>query len=284
MLNSFDFEFETSQKKNVYGIGRVPENLPFKALCVGVHGYGEHCQRYEHLARFLVEHQIGFIGFDLLGHGKSAGKRGYISDIQEFTDQIYSAVALVKAKFPDVPLFIYGHSMGGNLVANFLQIHQPDDLAGAILTSPWFRLTEAPPKWKIMLANIMVKIYPYYTEKSTLDPNKLSTDPDIGKKYENDDLVHHQMSAGLFHHMTQGGENAIRNASVFKLPTLLMHGTDDQVTSYEATQEYAQNADNEQLEWIAWKGLRHELHNEVNKLEVMRAMTDFIDKYSLSNN
>lgn len=277
MINSFDFEFETSQKKNVYGIGRVPEKPPFKAICIGVHGYGEHCQRYEHLAQFLVEKNIGFIGFDLLGHGKSAGKRGHISSIHEFTDQIYSAVALIKEKFPDVPLFIYGHSMGGNLVANFLQAYKPDDLVGAIITSPWFRLAFTPPQWKIILGNIMVMIYPKYTDKSDLEPEKLSTDPKIGEKYENDDLVHNEITAGLFHEITQGGGDALRNASVFQLPTLLMHGTDDRVTSYEASQEYVDNAQNEELEFVKWEGLRHELHNEVKKQEVMRTITNFIE-------
>jgi len=284
----FDFDFETQQKQKVYGIGRLPdshsENIPLQAISISVHGFGEHCQRYEHVAEFLTQKNIGWIGFDLLGHGKSEGKRGHISNIQDFMEQIQLILALVTEKFPKIPLFLYGHSMGGNLVAHFLITQKPTYLTGAILTSPWFRLAFEPPAWKVQLGKLMVKIFPKYTEKSTLVVEELSTDPNIAQKYENDNLVHDLITASLFHEITTSGELSIQNAQNCQLPMLVMHGTADKITSFEATQEFVKQAQNERLTFKAWEGLRHELHNELLKNEILGVIANFIENTSKINN
>lgn len=279
-MNSFDFDFETTQKKYVYGIGRVPNTPPFDALCVGVHGYGEHCQRYEHVCKFMVEKNIGYVGFDLLGHGKSDGKRGYIKHIGEFFDQINSVIALAQAKFPDVPLFLYGHSMGGNLVAHFVQHYKPKYLNGVIITSAWFELALKVPTWKIVLGQIMAKIYPKYTESGDFEADKLSSDPKIAQKYVNDELTHSKMTAGLFEVIQQSAKKIIQNADSFHLPTLVMHGTDDRITSFEASKKYAEKIQHHDVHFIEWAGLRHELHNEIEKLKVLSKITNFILQYN----
>ncbi|GAI48184.1 unnamed protein product, partial [marine sediment metagenome] len=62
----------------------------------------------------------------------------------------------------------YGHSLGGNLILNYVLRRQPK-LKGVIVTGPWLRLAFEPPRFRIILAQITNYIWPSFSQKSGLD-------------------------------------------------------------------------------------------------------------------
>ncbi|MCC7466462.1 MAG: alpha/beta fold hydrolase, partial [Saprospiraceae bacterium] len=115
-----------------------------RAVIALVHGQGEHIARYDQMARWYNQHEIAVLGFDQQGYGRSEGKRGHAPSLDALLDDIGLLLEKTREQYPDLPLFLYGHSMGGGLCLNYTTRRDPD-LTGLIATGPWIRLAfEAP--------------------------------------------------------------------------------------------------------------------------------------------
>lgn len=270
-----EFEFKTFDGLSLFGQSWQPEDQPRAVVCL-VHGIGEHSGRYVHVADSLTRAGYTLISFDLRGHGKSEGPRGHISSYEAIMQDISSLLEVTNKKFPQLPLFLYGHSLGGNLVLNYVLRRQPH-LKGVIATAPWLRLAFEPPASKIALGKMTNYIWPSFSQKSGLDTKALSRDLEVVRSYENDPLVHNRISARMFISAYQAGQWALEHASEFSLPLLLMHGGDDNLISVEASREFA-NKINENCTLKVWDELYHEIHNEPEKEEVFKFLIGWLDK------
>lgn len=248
-----------------------------KAVVVLIHGMGEHAKRYED---FVIPHftknSIGVLSYDQFGHGKSEGKKGHNPGFEAVLDSVQEMLIKAKQVFGDKPIFLYGHSMGGNVVINYA-LRRKNSLKGLIATSPFLRLAFEPPAWKMTLGKILQKITPAITMSNELEITDLSRDKNEVEKYKNDPLIHDQISSNYSIKFMETGEWAIANANQLKKPMLLLHGTGDKITSYKASEIFAKNA-NEQVELKLYEGAYHELHNDIIKNEVVNEMTTWIDR------
>lgn len=270
-----EFEFKTFDGLSLFGQSWQPEDQPRAVVCL-VHGIGEHSGRYVHVADSLTRAGYTLISFDLRGHGKSEGPRGHISSYEAIMQDISSLLEVTNKKFPQLPLFLYGHSLGGNLVLNYVLRRQPH-LKGVIATAPWLRLAFEPPASKIALGKMTNYIWPSFSQKSGLDTKALSRDLEVVHSYENDPLVHNRISARMFISAYQAGQWALEHASEFSLPLLLMHGGDDNLISVKASHEFA-NMQTKNCTLKIWDGLYHEIHNEPEKEEVFKFLIDWLNK------
>lgn len=259
-----DFNIRLSNGQILNGAIKSPgEDL--RAMVILVHGLGEHLRRYDLWADLFNNEKIGFAGVDLPGHGRSDGKRGHIKSsalIDEMADIILDEC---RKTFPGIPLFLYGHSLGGGLVLNYLITRKPK-IKGAIVTSPWLKLSFEPGRFKIKLARLLGKILPAIVIPSGLVVDHLSHNSEVVEKYKADPYTHGKISLSLFSLAMNAASNALRNASDIKIPLLLMHGNDDLICSSEGSCEFASKAKTAEL--IIWEGGYHELHNEAFGNEV----------------
>ena len=270
-----EFEFKTFDGLSLFGQSWQPEDRTRAVVCL-VHGMGEHSGRYAHVADALTQAGYALFTFDIRGHGKSSGPRGHTPSYEALMKDISSLLEVVNKKFPQLPSFLYGHSLGGNLVLNYVlrrQLH----LKGVIATDPWLRLSFEPPRFKIILAQITNYIWPSFSQKNGLDTKVLSRDPEVVHAYENDPMVHDRISARMFISFYQAGQWALEHASEFSLPLLLMQGGADKIISVEAGREFAGKI-KENCTLKIWDGLYHEIHNEPEKEEVFKFLIDWLDK------
>ena len=172
-----------------------------------------------------------------------------------------SLIDHIKTAHSTVPIVLYGHSLGGNIATNYLLRRDVADLNSAVISSPWLKLAFEPPAFKVALAKMMRNIYPAFTEGNEVDPNDLSTDPEVGKAYAADPLVHSKITAGMFFSAFEAGNWALENASKLELRTLVMHGTEDKLTSPEGSKEFVDKSDGKAT-FKSWDGMKHEPHNE----------------------
>ncbi len=147
-----EFKFRTFDGLQLFGQSWQPEDQPRAVICL-VHGMGEHSGRYGHVADRLTQACYSVFAFDLRGHGKSPGPRGHTPSYEALLNDVNFFLNEVDKNFPELPLFLYGHSLGGNLVLNYVISRQPK-LKGVIVTGPWLRLAFEPPRFKIILAQI----------------------------------------------------------------------------------------------------------------------------------
>ena len=276
-MKSFSFDWQTVDKVKLVGKAYLPDQNPPKAVIALIHGHGEHFGRYEQFATYFSQRGIAFLGFDLRGHGKSSGKRGHIVSYSAMLQDMDSFLALIKTKIPCEHIFLYGHSMGANLVANYV-LSTDFPLAGSIITSPWFRLKVKAPASKLFLAKLMCNIYPSYSDNTNLDIENISSIEAEQKLYEEDELIHDAMTAITFKTMIDRGEQAIVGAKGWKSPVLIMHGEEDQITSIEAAKEFAGNISGEFKEEKYWANARHELQREHCRTEVSEFILNWVEK------
>ena len=270
-----EFKFKTFDGLQLFGQSWQPEGRPRAVVCL-VHGMGDHSGRYGHVADRLTQAGYALISFDLRGHGKSPGPRGHTPSYEALLSDVNFFLNEVNKNFRELPLFLYGHSLGGNLVLNYVLRRQPK-LKGAIVTGPWLRLAFEPPAFKIVLGKITNYIWPSFSQKSGLDTNSLSHDPEVVHAYENDPLVHDHISARMFICIYQAGQWALEHASEFSLPLLLMQGGADKIISVEAGREFAAKVKEKCILKI-WDDLYHEIHNEPEKEEVFKFLINWLDK------
>ena len=268
-----NWQLKTEDGLSLHAIGWEPEGEMRGAICL-IHGLGEHSERYGHVAEFMNRHGYGVLSIDLRGHGKSEGQRGHSPGIDGMLNDIDLLINYAMEKYPDQPLFLYGHSLGGNLVLNYCLKRSPQ-LNGVIITSPFLRAAFDPPKWKITLGKVMYTLWPSLSLWNELDTNALSNDQAVVDAYEQDPLVHDRISSRMGIDMLTSGEWVLENAASFPLPLLLMHGGGDRVCSPGASREFALTA-GKFCTLKIWDGLAHELHNEPEKEDVLSYMLDWI--------
>lgn len=129
-LQHIEGEFEINEKLKLYeqvwlpAQGAEDGSLHTKATVMLVHGFGEHSGRYFHVAKALVERNYAVYAYDQRGHGKSGGKRAFISQWDDYVNDFEVALNRVLESSGDLPLFILGHSMGGLVLASYLIKHK----------------------------------------------------------------------------------------------------------------------------------------------------------------
>jgi len=248
------------------------ENI--RAMILFVHGLGEHIQRYSEWADMLYKEGIGFTGVDLPGHGRSDGSRGNIKSFAVTNEMIDILYQSIQKTFPGVPVFIYGHSLGGGIVLYYLLTRKPE-IKGAIVTSPWLKLSFEPDKFKVAMASVVKSILPGLTQPSGLVVDHISHDKKEVDKYAADPLIHDRISVSLFHSTMDAARYSLAHASELNVPLLLMHGSDDMICSPEASREFASRTPMAELK--IWEGGYHELHNETFRKEVFDYLIKWIN-------
>ena len=260
-----EFHWRAKTGEKIYARSWQPDSSAKAVICL-VHGLGEHCSRYQHMAEYYTNKGIAVVANDHLGHGKSEGKRGYVTGFNDFMDDVGRLLEEADSRFPNIPVFLYGHSMGGNFVLNYLLRKKPK-IAGVIATGPWIKLGFGPSAFLIFLGKITRKIAPGFTQKNSLDVTHLSHDKEVVKKYVNDPLVHDKITSIVGMEMMDAAQYLLDNAGQIDIPLLLMHGSGDKITSAEGTKEFADKAYGD-VTLKLWEGWYHEIHNEVEKEQV----------------
>jgi alpha-beta hydrolase superfamily lysophospholipase len=276
-MTKLTFDLIDADGKKLHACKWIPDSDPIAVVAL-VHGLGDHIGRYELFSEFLNKNKIAVTGLDYQGHGKSRGKRGHVRSYDLLLSNIETLLIKARLEFNNTPIFLYGHSLGGNIVANYVLRHQSKEITGSIISSPFLELAFYPPEWKIRLAKILNGLWPSLTLSNELDPMELSHDPLVGKAYIEDPLVHEKISVSLYNNAINMGNWALENAELLNYPTLIMHGSEDRLTSHKASERFAKEAGDLATIKI-WEGLRHEIHNEKNKEEIMNFICDWIRKY-----
>ncbi|MCC6725726.1 MAG: lysophospholipase [Saprospiraceae bacterium] len=275
MQQSIDF-----QQNNALGISVHYRHWPLanaKAVVCLVHGMGEHIGRYGHVAKYFAENGFATIGFDHQGHGQTTGKRGHSEGLESMLDDITNLLHKAMELHPGQPIFLYGHSMGGNLVLNHA-LRRKSAITGAIATAPWIRLPNPPSPFLIGFAKIMCRIAPKLTQPNGLDVNGLSNDAKVIEAYNADPLVHDRVSVKLGVELLNGANWLNKFEGSAPCPTLLMHGENDPITSPEASAELAKRMKGN-VTLKLWSGLKHEIHNEPQQGEVLSYLVEWMKRF-----
>ncbi len=270
-MQKSEFEIE-SYGTTIYGITILPAEI--RGSVVLVHGFGEHSGRYlENVVPMLTENGMAVYLYDNFGHGRSGGKRGHCPSYEALMDLLETIIEKAQNEFPKLPIFLYGHSMGGNLVLNYV-LRRENVINGVIASSPYLRLAFDPPKWKMVIGKLLLHVFPSITMPSGLDSKGISRIPEEVGKYMADSLIHDLVSPMFSFPIIEAGEWAIANASLLKLQTLLLHGTGDPIIDYKGTEEFHKNSNKTTLK--LFESGYHELHYDLCKATLLQTIGNWL--------
>lgn len=267
-MKNLETSYETHDGKKLYSQAWMAESP--KASMLLVHGLGEHSNRYLHLVEKLNEINISVFSFDGRGHGKSAeGKPdAYFDSYQDYLKDIAALFGKIKSYAPELPTFLYGHSMGGGLVAAYILDYKPE-AAGVILSSPAIKEAEGTSKLLMAVGGIMSKYFPRF-KALTLDASKISRIPAEVEKYLNDSLVYTDpIPARTANELLLMMRSIQNRANEFDLPLLLIHGAADGLTNPKGSEILAEKARSKDKTLKIFLGAYHELINDLDREEVM---------------
>ncbi|MGQ1911600.1 lysophospholipase [Marinifilum sp. RC60d5] len=247
-----------------------------KAILILVHGIGEHSSRYQNWAEQFVNSGFAVLAYDQRGHGLSSGKRGVISSYDDFMSDIDQILLEARQKFPSLPQFLYGHSMGGGEVLNHL-IRKNANYIGVISTSPWIISQASPPKIIIPLIRFFNYLIPNMSIETKLDADLLSHNKEISNRYDKDELVHNKVSFRLFIGAYDAGYKILNSTEKIKKPLLVMHGSKDKITDPKAS-EYFASKNKKNCTFKLWDDGFHELHNENFSINVFHYICKWMNK------
>ena len=233
------------------------------ATLIIVHGLGEHSGRYMHVGKFFAGSGIRVIAFDQRGHGRSGGQPVFMKEYSVLGDD----VAEILNRFASGPTFLFGHSFGGQVVLWTVQ-HIELRVNGLIVSAPWLALAHPPPRWQVSLGKWLHTVFPGFRFPTGIHSENLSHDQAHLDSLEDLDLVHQFVTVRAYREAVKAATE-ILNQTRIDHPLFLAHGGADPVTSREVAQEYFYRLRAPSKTLKIYPGLRHELHNETARTEVL---------------
>jgi alpha-beta hydrolase superfamily lysophospholipase len=252
-----------------------PDATP-RATIVLMPGQGDHGGRYAQFGEMLAQAGYAVGAIDMRGNGRSDGRRGDTPSYDAVLDDLGAAVREARRTDPDCEIFLFGHSTGGQLVANYVVRRLPS-IGGAILCSPWFVLALHLPRWKVIFGRSLARIYPTYTFPNTIKSSQLTRDADHRQAADPDHLAHGRVTARMAAALIDGGHAALLDAPRFDLPLLLLQAGMDTVVDPRAADRFAKQVGTADCTFHVYPDSRHELLHDVYRDEVTAEIIAWLD-------
>uniref|UniRef100_A0A0B7B547 Serine aminopeptidase S33 domain-containing protein n=1 Tax=Arion vulgaris TaxID=1028688 RepID=A0A0B7B547_9EUPU len=195
------------------------------------HGAGEHCLYYGELAELLKLRGLFVFSHDHQGHGQSGGPRMHITDIRHYVRDVFYHIEMVKKKYPNLPVFLIGHSMGGaiSILSGF---DHPDYFAGIVLISPAVtpqQDTVGPVR--IFFGKLLARVFPQFPVLWLNDAD-ISRDKAVCQKYKDDPLNYHGgLKAKWALSLLLALQEIEKKLSTVKWPFFVLHGDADKIVN-----------------------------------------------------
>lgn len=257
----------------LYWWGRTPESEPTGVVLI-CHGLGEHSSRYGNVVEALLPDGWAVYGLDHRGHGRSSGRRAHLDRYDDWLSDFDVFRRHVADRHPGLPLFLLGHSMGGQIALAYALDHQ-DDLQGLVLSAPALA-SNAVPKAAVPVLRALARVAPRL-RPAGIDATRISKDPEVVAAYQADPLVHHgHPTLGLSSALFAAFDVLPERARSLRLPLLLQHGSLDELTDPAGTRllESTSGSPDQTVHW--YEGLWHEIYNEPERAGPLGDLRDWL--------
>lgn len=253
-----------------------------RGTLVITHGIGEHSECYHRTAESLVPMGWDIYAWDLRGHGRSDGKRGYVGNFDHYSRDLGFFLRHLHStgKLPE-SFALTAHSMGGLITLRHLLDEERGTPAPEVLTlsSPLLGVALSVPLIKDFAARALHRLVPSLTLFNEVKYEVLTRDPDFLRSYEVDTLRHEKISPAVYLGMLENIELVKKNAGRLRLPTLIQAAGHDMVVSTAATEEFFELVGSKEKQLIVYEGCYHEIFNDLERERVFKDLDAFLGKY-----
>jgi alpha-beta hydrolase superfamily lysophospholipase len=257
-------ELEGVGKTMLYWQSWQPTKTPKRGALVVMHGLKDHSSRYADFAHALNDAGYAVYAFDLRGHGDSAGNRVNVLLFDDYVMDLDIFVSRTIAD-EDVPVFVFGHSMGGAIVALDDIMYHPS-VRGIILSGA--ALDPGVSSFEIGLTKTTAALFPDF-DIFNLDLDDFSRDPEVVKEGKRDPLVYQGAApAHMAAQLVSGIRKIQSNMEQVDAPLLILHGKADRVTPPRGSKALYDRARSKDKTLTLYGNMFHDLLHEPEKAQV----------------
>ena len=247
-----------------------------KAAVLFLHGWSDHAGRWVNTGRRLQAAGYAAYLLDLRGHGRSGGRRGYLSRFSQLLGDLQAFRRAVRLRTP-VPQVLLGHSFGGLVALRYLETQPGDPLAAAVVSSPWLGLAHRPPAWKLLAARLFAGIWPTLRVGAGIDADQLSRDQTVNAGWAADPTCHDLMTPGAWAEIQWAQRAVAADGSRIDCPLLFLLAGEDRVVDAHLARAFAdglKGAIPPQVHW--YPEMYHEVLNDPQGERVIGDIVEFL--------
>lgn len=269
--------FASNDGTRLYWRSARPEAEP-KAWIGVVHGYSDHCGRYQKPIEAFVEHGYAVLAFDHRGHGRADGPRGDCTRWGDYLDDMQAFYSLLTSTAQARPIFLLAHSHGGLILTHFLA-GAPPQLKGAVLSAPFYAIGFEPPAIKRLAARALRRVLPGLKIPLGLTEEQLSSDPAWQEESRNDPLRLHKTTPRWFSECQAAQQRLAGLGPSLVVPLLMLTGSADTVVSTPAAKAFFETIGATDKTYKEYSGFRHEVMMEVGREKVWNDISSWISTH-----
>ncbi|MFV0446267.1 MAG: lysophospholipase [Planctomycetaceae bacterium] len=252
-----------------------PLSAGMRRQLVIVHGAGQHGGRYDPLASLAVTRGWTVVAFDLRGHGRSGGVPTHLDQFDQYLEDI-DAVLLAVAVNPARSV-LFGHSLGGLIVARYLQTR--DAVFGAaVLSSPLLALRLKVSQMKLAVGRLCALMAPRTRFKTEIREEHLTSNVAALERRRSDPLSHRSVTAGWYFQVLDAVCEAWNATDRVALPLMILQGDADPVVDPEAVYRWLPRVASKDKTLQVLPDQRHEILHEPGWEQTVEDMLSWLDR------
>ncbi|MFP7300487.1 alpha/beta fold hydrolase [Neobacillus niacini] len=244
-----------------------------KAAVLIVHGHGDHGGGLYNISESLVQEGYIVYTFDLRGHGRSSGKRGFINSWDEYRGDLHEFRKLVSKKQPRLPLYMIGHSMGGLIVLDYA-IDFSTGIAGIIAIAP--AVSYEVNRFERLGITVMGKLKPDLSIKKSR--HVMMKNSANAAKYYSDSLRHNTITPGLGRGLIHGISRVSNQAHLLRIPLLLQYGLRDKITPPTKLGSFFNQVASKDKQMLEYPTAKHRPFDGAGKEQVIGDIITWLDR------
>ncbi|MCI4321220.1 MAG: lysophospholipase [Thermoplasmata archaeon] len=240
-----------------------------------VHGLKDHGGRYGELAEVLTTGGTAVAAFDLRGHGRSDGPRAFVRRFSDYGSDLGAEIEAVRLRFPDRPVFLFGHSLGGAVAARYA-LDRSGELAGLVLSAPALREPATTPKAAAVIVRFLSAIAP---RARVFRPEiaGFSRIPAVLEAMANDPLIDQRpVPARTAAELLRTMPTILADAARLSSPLLVLHGTGDRITDPSGSASFVGLVGSAHRRLVTVPGAFHDLLHEPEAGQLRATIANWI--------
>jgi acylglycerol lipase len=240
------------------------------------HGAGEHSGRYMNVVNTLAPDGWAVYGLDHRGHGRSEGERVHVDRFSDWVADFDVFKREVAVRHREVPVFVLGHSLGGQIALAYALGHQ-QDLRGLVLSAPY--LSANVPQI-VQGAGRLAARFVSMKRVPLVDFGKISKDDFVVTQYRLDPLVyqgHPTLKMGVI--VASQFDPLIDGSRSLRIPVLIQHGADDVIAKPTGSERLAKVCGSPDTTFRLYPGLWHEIYNEPERQRPLNDLREWLAKH-----
>lgn len=255
-----------------------PDGAP-RAAVVLVHGVGEHSGHYANVVEPMVDAGYAVFAHDHRGHGRSEGRRVHVDRWAEYRDDLAAHIAIVSEELPDVPLFVYGHSMGSIVVLDYL-LNAESPARGMIISGVATQPVGVGSPALVAVARVLTHVTPKLSVDLHISSSSLSRDPLVQEAYAKDSLAEPRATVRWGTEILSAVDSVKAGSAALNVPALIVHGEADPLNSVQGARDLFAALPNPDKTLRIYPEVLHEPHSDIGHERLAADVVEWLGAHS----